>query len=112
MPSGGVWKMAGARQNGERTYAPQALRGQSEGLGARFLTTKGRAVMPLLRHQPGVAAPGEGMYVLVGHYGEPVGVPQWFDKDAKFPLAAVPPEVAHPVWYVQIGVEASGLLAA
>jgi len=68
--------------------------------------------MALLRFQPGVAAPGTGMYVLVGHYGEPLGVPQWFDAGAKLPLAAVTAEVEHPVWYVQIGAEASGLLAA
>jgi hypothetical protein len=68
--------------------------------------------MALVRYEPGVAAPGNGMYVLVGHYGEPVGVAQWFDADAKFPLAAVTAEVAQPLWYVQIGDEASGLLAA
>lgn len=68
--------------------------------------------MALLRHHPGAAAPSDGMYVLVGHFGEPVGVPMWFDADAKLPFAAVGTEVAHPLWYVQVGEEASGLLAA
>ena len=68
--------------------------------------------MALLRYQPGVAAPGDGMYVLVGHYGEPAGVAVWFNAGDKFPLAVVDAEVAHPLWYVQIGDEASGLLAA
>ncbi|HEX6457075.1 MAG TPA: hypothetical protein VF009_11225 [Solirubrobacterales bacterium] len=52
------------------------------------------------------------MYILVGHFGEPVGVPMWFDVDAKLPFAVVGTEVAHPLWYVQVGEEASGLLAA
>jgi hypothetical protein len=68
--------------------------------------------MALLRYQPGVPAPGDGMYVLVGHYGEPIGVAVWFNAGDEFPLAIANAEVAHPLWYVQIGDEASGLLAA
>lgn len=68
--------------------------------------------MALLRYQPGAVTPGDGMYVLVGHYGEPVGVAVWFNTGDKFPLAVVDAEVAHPLWYVQFGAEASGLLAA
>jgi hypothetical protein len=52
------------------------------------------------------------MYVLVGHYGEPAGVAVWFNAGEKFPLAVVDAEVEHPLWYHQIGDEASGLLAA
>lgn len=55
---------------------------------------------PVLRLAPGECAPWEGTYVLVGHYGEPTGVAQWFEKGAQLPLAAA--EVEYPLWYVPL----------
>lgn len=70
--------------------------------------------MAIYRYKPGEVTPRSGMYALVGHYGEPIGVAAWFDKGAKLPLAVVSEEIAYPLWFVQIGDEAavSGLLAA
>jgi hypothetical protein len=70
--------------------------------------------LAIQRYEPGRAVTRSGMYALVGHFGEPVGVAAWFDQGAKLPLTVVSEEIAYPLWFVQIGdeAEASGLLAA
>ena len=57
-------------------------------------------MMPIERLSPGTTARREGTYTLVGHYGEPAGIAQWFEKGASLPLAAA--EVEYPLWYVLI----------
>jgi hypothetical protein len=68
--------------------------------------------MAIYRHEPGAATPGNGMYALVGHYGEPTGFAIWCNTGDRLPLTAVAEDVATPLWYVQIGEEASVRSAA
>jgi hypothetical protein len=58
-------------------------------------------MVAILRLAPGEDAPWEGTYALVGHYGEPAGVAQWFAKGGQLPLATADAE--YPLWYVLIG---------
>jgi hypothetical protein len=67
--------------------------------------------MTILRYAPGESAPSAGMYALVGHFGEPIGVAIWCEKGAKLPLAAVAEDIG-PIWYFQIGAEIPSRLAA
>ncbi len=66
--------------------------------------------MAILRLSPGEPAPWRGTYALVGHYGEPTGVAQWFDEEARLPLATA--EVEYPLWYVLVGEANSSTQAA
>jgi hypothetical protein len=53
------------------------------------------------RLSPGDPVPWTGTYGLVGHYGEPAGIAQWFDKGVRLPLATG--QVEYPVWYAFVG---------
>jgi hypothetical protein len=68
--------------------------------------------MAIWRHEPGVRAPGDGMYALVGHYGEPTGFAVWCNAGDQLPLSAVAEDVATPLWFVQVGEEVSVRLVA
>jgi hypothetical protein len=45
--------------------------------------------MATLRLDPGTTALVAGTYSLVGHFGEPLGFTEWFDKGERLPLVAV-----------------------
>lgn len=59
--------------------------------------------MPILRFEPGSAAPNDGFYVLVGHYGEATDVAVWCDSGERLPLVTVAADIG-PFWYVQMDV--------
>lgn len=67
--------------------------------------------MTILRFAPGDVAPSAGVFALVGHFGEPVGVAIWRDKGEKLPHLMVASTMG-PLWFVQIGAEAPSSLAA
>jgi hypothetical protein len=68
--------------------------------------------MAIIRHEAGTRVPADGMYALVGHYGEATGFAAWFEKGERLPLAVVSEEVENPLWFVRISEESSTRLAA
>lgn len=66
----------------------------------------------LIRFEAGTTAPASGTYALVGHYGEETGFAVWCNAGEKLPLALISVQVAHPLWFHQVGGEMTGLLAA
>jgi hypothetical protein len=53
-------------------------------------------MMAILRHAPGEVAPVAGLYALVGHYGEPLGFAERYEKGERLPLVAAD----QLVWFV------------
>lgn len=41
---------------------------------------------PILRHEPGEDTPADGMYALVGHYGEATNFSLWRNKGERLPV--------------------------
>jgi hypothetical protein len=68
--------------------------------------------MPVVRHEAGAPVPADGTYALVGHYGEATGFAVQCRKGERLPLAIVSEEVEPPLWFVQVGEEASNRLVA
>jgi hypothetical protein len=68
--------------------------------------------MAILRHVPGERVEIAGTYVLVGHFGEPTGIPpRELPEGTLFPLLGVPSE-AGPLWYVRLDKAAEVPIAA
>jgi len=68
--------------------------------------------MAIVRHEAGTPVPADGMYALVGHYGEASNFAAWFHKGDRLPLAVVSEDLATPLWFVRVSGEASIRLAA
>lgn len=63
--------------------------------------------MPVLRLSPGEAAPWEGTYALVGHYGEPLGFALRRNAGEPLPLVAIGVSHEPPLWWHMIDAEAA-----
>lgn len=68
--------------------------------------------MVIIRYQAGDLVPADGMYALVGHFGEASGFAVWRRKGEKLPLAVVSEALASPLWFVQVADEAAIRTAA
>lgn len=68
--------------------------------------------MPVKRYEAGDEVPADGMYALVGHYGEASSFAVWCRKGERLPLAVVAEVLEPPLWFVQIGEESSVRLVA
>lgn len=68
--------------------------------------------MTIIRYQAGDEVPADGMYVLVGHYGEASGIAVWRRKGERLPLTVVSEPLASPLWFVRIAQEATVRTAA
>lgn len=60
---------------------------------------------PILRHMPGERVPRDGIYALVGHYGEATNFAEWFNEGDELPAVTIAAEIG-PCWYVRIADEA------
>jgi hypothetical protein len=69
-------------------------------------------MMVIVRHERGAQAPRDARYALVGHFGEPTGFAVCCNAGEALPLESGDDEVVTPLWYVEVGEEASELLAA
>lgn len=56
--------------------------------------------MVILRHSPGENAPWDGLYVLVGHYGESTDLAVWCDKGERLPRIVTTADIG-PLWFVR-----------
>lgn len=57
--------------------------------------------MPILRHEPGESTPANGMYVLVGHYGEATSYSIRRNKGERLPMVSAISD-AGPFWFVLV----------
>lgn len=58
-------------------------------------------MVPILRHEPGEAAPAAGIYALVGHYGEATSFSVRRNKGERLPMVSAISEVG-PFWFVHV----------
>jgi hypothetical protein len=68
--------------------------------------------MAIVRHEAGDVAPADGTYALVGHYGEATNFAIRCRKGERLPLVIVSEDLEPPLWFVQVGEEASVRLVA
>ena len=68
--------------------------------------------MVVIRHEAGDDVPADGMYALVGHYGEASGIAVWRRKGERLPLVIVSEKLATPLWFVRVAEESTGRLVA
>jgi hypothetical protein len=68
--------------------------------------------MVVIRHEAGDEAPADGMYALVGHFGEASGVAVWRCKGERLPLVIVSDDLETPLWFVRVADEAVERLVA
>lgn len=68
--------------------------------------------MVVIRQEAGEAVPADGMYALVGHYGEASGVAVWRRKGERLPLVVVSDELETPLWFVRVAEESVDRLVA
>lgn len=68
--------------------------------------------MVVIRHEAGQKVPADGMYALVGHYGEASGVVVRRRKGERLPLVIVSEDLATPLWFVQVAEESVDHLVA
>jgi hypothetical protein len=66
--------------------------------------------MPILRFAPGEIALVSGKYSLVGHFGEPKGFADWFEKGERLPFVAAATD--EPVWFALTERSAEDVQAA
>jgi len=56
---------------------------------------------PIFRHEPEAVAPADGMYVLVGHFGEGTNFAVWCDKGERLPAVQIAADIG-PLWFVHV----------
>lgn len=66
----------------------------------------------ILRFEPGTHAPGEGLFALVGHFGEPTGYVCEVEAGEKLPLPPVARRFGTSLWYVEQPRESAAQRAA
>lgn len=68
--------------------------------------------MVVVRHEAGEEVRADGIYVLVGHYGEASGVAVWRRKGERLPLVIVSEDLVLPLWFVRVAEETVDRLVA
>jgi len=58
-------------------------------------------MVPILRHEPGSIVSADGVYVLVGHYGEATNFSVRLNKGDRLPLITVAADIG-PLWFVHM----------
>ena len=68
--------------------------------------------MVVHRQEAGDEVPADGMYALVGHYGEAAGIAVWRRKGERLPLVIVSEHLETPLWFVRVANESVEQLVA